>query len=116
MMFLIRVACQRAWGQVVRPICVLIDSSSAILIVTRVRLTHSATPFSCGVLGLVFSWTIPEDVKNWIKSVEKYSPPPSVQRIFNFFPDWCLDSAKKSMNESRVSLFFFIGQMVRKHE
>src|SRR5260370_41695291 len=62
--FLMRVAWCIAYGQVVHPTVDLMDSSRAILIITRVWLMDSATPFSCGVSRLVFSWTIPEDFKN----------------------------------------------------
>src|SRR5258708_13812465 len=59
MMFLMRAAWQRAYGHAVHPIDDLTLSSIAIVILTIVLLTRSATPFSCGVSGLVFSWTIP---------------------------------------------------------
>ncbi len=59
MMFLMRAAWWRAYGHAVHLIDDLTLSSIAIVILTIVLLTHSTTPFSCGVSGLVFSWMIP---------------------------------------------------------
>src|SRR6266436_9618115 len=59
MMFLMRAAWRRAYGHAVCPKDDLTLSSIAIVILTIVLLTCSTTPFSCGVSGFVFSWTIP---------------------------------------------------------
>src|SRR5260221_5614015 len=53
--FLMRVVCWRAYGQAVHPIDDLMPSNIVMVIVTIVQLTCLATPFSCGVSGLVFS-------------------------------------------------------------
>src|SRR5258705_189438 len=55
MTFLMTAVWQRAYGQVVHPMKLLVLSNITMDIVTKVLLTHSATPFSWGVSRLVFS-------------------------------------------------------------
>jgi hypothetical protein len=54
-MFLISAACRSAYGQTVQSIFDSTLFNIAIVIVTRVLLTLSATPFSCSVCGFVRS-------------------------------------------------------------
>src|SRR5260370_31512335 len=65
--FLMHIACWMAYGQAVHPTRDLAPLSMTIALVTSVLLTCLATPFSCGVSGLVFLWMIPMCLKYWMK-------------------------------------------------
>ena len=83
--------------------------SIAMVIVTRVQLTLSATPFSCRVHKFVDSWTMPTLFRYVVKSDEKYSPLPSVQSILSQELVCHSTLAKYSLKFSSASNLFFIG-------
>src|SRR5260370_26532795 len=72
--FLINTACWITYGHAVWPTLDSTLFSIVMVMVTRVLLTLSAMPFSCGVLGFVFSWTIPIIFRYAENSDEKYLP------------------------------------------
>ena len=66
---------------------------------------HSTTPFCWGVPGIVYSLLIPCLSQNYLKSLNRNSPPLSERISFNFLHVWFSANSLNFLNFSNASYF-----------